>query len=110
MIPIWWSLIAVVPLFVVGAWLSYSDFKESWWFPWVFGIVAITVGWVWAWACRNSLNDTEIYRFSLVWDAIAVIVYSVLPLLFKEMRIDVRTACGIVLILTGAILVKTSHT
>lgn len=101
--------IILVPVFVClccGSYVSYTkECKEGPWFLPLFLAIQLITGFFWCFAARIS-EPRVLFTFGLVWDVIAILAFSVLPLVLCGVRLSPVAWCGLGLMLAGLGLVK----
>lgn len=104
---IWFILIPVVFMFVVGSVFSYrADLRCSRWFMPVYIAASVGCAVCWVWAVRALDDQKRIYFLSLVWDLLMVVCYYLLPLVLFDFKFNKWTWFGVGLMLVGLAVVK----
>jgi hypothetical protein len=107
---IWLTFILAFVLYAASAYLSYhKEWKSSnFYFP--LGIfVGLLITTLWFWLVKNMDDKNEIYFYSLVWDAIMIGVFYIVPIIVYGVNINKIGLIGLFLIICGLIIFKTSQ-
>ncbi len=103
----WLALLPAAVVLCLGSWLSYQTaFKATPWFPRTMILLYVANGWLWAWACRRTESDRQLYSVSVAWDVVTLAAYNILPLVVVGVRLTPTAFAGFVLVVVGACLVK----
>ncbi len=101
------SLIPIGFIMAIGSYLSYQrNIKDSSGFLIVMIALAVSNAVLWVNACRWCDSQRQLYSLSIAIDCVTVISYSVLPLLVCGVRLSPIAIVGVIMVVTGAILVK----
>lgn len=101
------SLFLATILFLLGCYLSYlSEYRQTTWFVWVGVFLGILTNFLWFYTIKCIDDKQKIYIFSLTWDAIMVFIYYGLPLIIFGVKLDKYSLLGLILLVTGIIVLK----
>jgi uncharacterized membrane protein len=105
----WLFLLMAGLLYAAGCWLTYSEeSKKAWWYL-PFGIfLGALINVIWFIAAKMHTSH-HMYRFTLIWDAMLMSIYYMMPLIFFGVKMDRWTLLGLSLIVTGAVIIKVKH-
>lgn len=96
-------------IYVLSVMVSYSvGLKQSnWYFP-VGLTLAIIVNILWLYIAKHSPDKNELYIRALIWDAMIVGAFVVVPLVMHGVRLSGWTLVGCIFIIIGLVLTKVS--
>ena len=101
-----WMLLPASIVNAGASMLSYQPhLRERWWFIVVIASCSTLNGLTWSIASRLSINNRELFTLSLIWDAIAIFSYSVLPIMVCGVRLSPVAWSGFAMVVMGAIIV-----
>lgn len=93
--------------FAVGAVLSYTPaVRSSPHAVWAFAAVGAASSAVWFAAIRGA-DQAAVFRAGLYWDAVAVVVYFLIPAVIAGVSLSPSAWAGACLVLAGCVLVHT---
>lgn len=92
----------------VSATLAYSRHREAAWYLWALAGLSAFNGLLWGLGSRLCTDHRQTYSLSVVWDAVTLTAYNVLPLLAFGVRLSPTAWAGFVLVVTGAVLISNS--
>lgn len=102
----YYLLTVVFALCVIGAWMSYTEFKHTNWYLPLIALLGAVCAVIFGWAARVLNNNSKLYVFSLTYDSVMLIAYYLLPLLVFKTKLSTPTMIGAVLILVGFVTIK----
>ena len=103
----WLSLIPLVIVCWIGAWLSYAPgMKEKSWYTLAFTGLAAASGWLFGWAMQRTTGDRDAFLLSFVWDVLVTAVYVVVPVVVFGVRMTAWGWCGLILAVVGVLMLK----
>ena len=106
----WLILLPVFILFLIGSLISYYDnIRNSKWFIIIYISISIIGSLFWIVACKAFNNKNKIYVFSIFWDFLMIISYYVIPCIIFNLNFKKEFWFGLVLMLTGLLLIKFNH-
>lgn len=98
------SITAVI--YVISCWLTYSDYKNEWWYIPIGVFLGVITGIVWYTAVKVFDDKQRMYVFNLLWDAMMMAIYYIMPLLLFDVKLTKWMVAGMTLIVAGAIVIK----
>lgn len=103
----WWMLLITFFVYCVCAYLSYSEeMRGKWWFVPVAVALGTVVSTIWFLTVRYLGDKQKIYVFSLFWDFVMMFVYYFLPVVWFGVKMDKWSLGGMVLMVTGLLIIK----
>lgn len=103
----WFWLVIAGIIYSICAYMCYHEsFRNSQWYMpagLILGFMAVII---WFSTVRLIGDKHRIYFYSLMWDAVLVGVYYVIPILFFNVRLDKWGIIGLALMTLGLVLVK----
>lgn len=88
--------------------LAYGKYREASWYLWAMALLSALNGLLWGLGSRFCVDQRQTYSLSVVWDAVTLTAYNVLPLLAFGVRLSPTAWAGFVLVVTGAVLISNS--
>jgi multidrug transporter EmrE-like cation transporter len=84
----------------------YSPFKNSpWYFPVGLG-AAIVANFIWMSIAKEELDTSALVIKGVTWDAMLIMCYVLVPILFFETKFTTIQASGILLTVIGLFMTK----
>jgi len=107
-------MIFVLPIFAILAYATYTClcyceyFRTRPFEAYSLGIFASMVSTIsWLYMIRYfSENKNNILYINLFWDISASILYIIIPIMFFDVRLDLKTSIGCILSIFGLIIIK----
>lgn len=94
-------------LYSIAVCLAYSgSFKESKWYFLIGIAVGVLANYIWLWIAKHSPDKHQIYISGLIWDSVLVGAYTLIPIMFFGVRFTNLTALGVILIVSGFLVIK----
>ncbi len=88
--------------------LAYGRHREAAWFLWAMACLSALNGLLWGFGSRYCVDQRQVYSLSVVWDAVTLTAYNVLPLILFGVRLSPAAWMGFVLVVSGALLISNS--
>ena len=103
------SLIIITILYIIGCMISYSDdYRKAYWFVPIGVFIGVLINLVWVYTIKYLDNNQKIYVFGIMWDALMMTTYYLLPILLFDVKLTKTTIIGLILILSGVVILKTN--
>jgi ABC-type transport system involved in cytochrome c biogenesis permease subunit len=107
-------MIFVLPIFAFLAYVVYiclcycEYFKTRPVEAYSLGVIASIVSTMtWLYMIRHyAENKNSILYINLLWDVAASLVYVILPIIFFDVKLDLRTSVGCILAIIGLVIAK----
>jgi hypothetical protein len=68
--------------------------------------ISVIANLIWFSIAKNTPDKSDTYIYSLAWDIMIVLCYAVTPVVFEGLKLSAFNILGLLLILTGFIMVK----
>jgi uncharacterized membrane protein len=107
-------MIIILPIFALLAYVAYmclcycEYFKSRPFEAYLVGILASIVSTIsWLYLIRNyTENKNNILYINLCWDVCASILYIIIPIMFFDVKLDLKVSIGCVLTVLGLVIIK----
>lgn len=107
---IWLIFILAFVLYSASAYLSYHEEWKTRNFYFPLGIfIGLCITTLWFWLVRYIDDKNKIYFYSLIWDTIMIGVFYITPIIIYGVSINKAGLFGLILIIAGLIIFKTSQ-
>ena len=104
----WIGLLLVAILLIISCVLGYSDaFRGSQFYYPICFTIGTVLNAVWYWVVQYIGSDKHrLYVYSVIWDAVIVAVFYLIPLFFCDVHLSKWGILGLALIIGGLALIK----
>lgn len=100
-------LACVSVMFVFGAVATYSpETRALWWFPAITAGLAVFSGLAWGLIAGQIKDEVDVFRYSVIFDAVASSAYFIVPVVFMGVRPSPTCVIGALLVVVGVVLAK----
>jgi len=91
---------------IIAATIAYQvHLKDKWFFSPTIIIAGLISGFMWSLVAKYTKDSNSLYFYGMVWDAVLVLVYAFMPLLFG-VKLHTTGIVGLILVLVGLMLLK----
>ncbi len=98
--------IVAIGLYCMAVYLNYSSLRTSGWFIPAGLVLSLITNLVWLFIVQNTPDKHLLYVRGLIWDAIIVGAYALIPILFFGVRLTGWTLIGGITTMVGLVLMK----
>lgn len=104
---IWLAILIGFVFTILGIFLSYSNTLKNTNYYYIIGLIlSLVTNYLWYYIAKTSTNTTDLYKYGMIWDFILIASWSLIPLIFFNVKLNTQNNIGLVLMLTGVILIK----
>ncbi len=88
------------------AWVSYQNKIDSYLGMGICIIGNMFIGLLWLLSCKLIREPTRVFIFSMWWDVIVMLSFTLYPLLFSNLKFTTGLVSGCVLVVLGLVIIK----
>lgn len=103
----YWTLLLTAVIYTFSCYLAYhEEAKKYWWYiPLGVGL-GLIASLIWFLVCKFVTDKNDLYLFNIFWDVVMAAAYYGVPILLFGVKLDRMSIVGVILILTGLIVLK----
>lgn len=96
-------------IFTIYSYISYqNEYKEKEWFIPTLCVLSFITHVLWAFVAKRITDPNILYYYGFIWDALVMLPFVLVPILFFNINLSFLKILGIILVLSGLWFIRHS--